>query len=84
MQCKYYDLYCNCVILSTNKGVKKTVVLFSHGRNKAFLVPDSCRVTVKNGNSINMDFTLKTIRMTIASVLFRQFGSCFGLFDIAG
>jgi hypothetical protein len=31
---------------STNKGVKYTSVLFSHGPNKAFLVPDSCR-TIK-------------------------------------
>jgi len=26
----------------------------------------------------------KTIRMTLVSIIFRQFGSCFGLFDIAG
>ena len=40
---------CHCVILSTNKGVKQTV-LFSHGLNKAFLVSDSCRATERNGN----------------------------------
>jgi len=28
--------------------------------------------------------TLKTIRTTFVSVLFRQFGSCFRPFDIAG
>jgi hypothetical protein len=40
-------LSCNCVrFFSTNKGVKYTSVLFSHGPNKAFLVPDSCR-TIK-------------------------------------
>ena len=33
------------MILSTNKGGQITSVLFSHGPNKAFLVPDSCRVT---------------------------------------
>ena len=27
-------------------------MLFSHGPNKAFLVPDSCRVTERNGNNI--------------------------------
>jgi len=32
-------------------------VLFSHGSNKAFLVPDSCRATVRNGNSISTGFT---------------------------
>jgi len=28
--------------------------------------------------------TSKTIRMMLTSVLFKQFGSCLGLFDIAG
>jgi hypothetical protein len=32
-------------------------VLFSHGPNKAFLVPDSCRATELNGNSISADVT---------------------------
>jgi hypothetical protein len=27
---------------------------------------------------------LKTIRTTLVSAIFRQFGRCFGLFDIAG
>jgi len=27
---------------------------------------------------------MKTIRSTLVSAIFRQFGSCFGLFDIAG
>jgi len=27
---------------------------------------------------------LKTFRMTLVSVIFGQFGSCFGPFDIAG
>jgi hypothetical protein len=27
---------------------------------------------------------LKTIRTTLVSVIFRQFGRCFGLFNIAG
>jgi hypothetical protein len=27
---------------------------------------------------------LETIRMALVSAIFRQFGSCFGLFDIAG
>jgi hypothetical protein len=33
----------------------KTSVLFSDGPDKAFLVPDSCRVTEGSGNSINGD-----------------------------
>jgi len=50
-------------------------VLFSHGPNKEFLVPDSCRVTERNGNSIKIFeidvltsqmIPLKTIRTTLA------------------
>ena len=36
-------------------------VLFSHGPNKAFLVPDSCRPTERNSNIISADFTEDTI-----------------------
>jgi len=32
-----------------------------HGPNKAFLVPDSCRVTGRNGNSISADVIDDTI-----------------------
>jgi hypothetical protein len=32
-------------------------VLFSHGLNKAFLLPDSFKVTERNGNSISADGT---------------------------
>jgi hypothetical protein len=43
---------------------------------------------VRNGNSISVDFTegtpMKTIRKTLVSAIFTQFGSCFGPFDIAG
>ena len=69
-------LSCNSVILSTNKGGQINSVLFSHGPNKAFLVPDSHRVTERNGNVL-------ALRITLVSVIFRQYGSCFGLFDIA-
>jgi len=31
-----------------------------------------------------MEDSIEKIRMTLVSALFRQFGSCFGLFDIAG
>jgi hypothetical protein len=53
------------VILSTNKGLrgsKKTSVLFSHGFNKACLIPDSYRATERNGNSISVDFTEYSIK----------------------
>jgi len=62
-------------------------VLFSHGSNKVFLVPDSCRTTERNSNSISADVkddVMKTIRMTLVSAIFTQFASSFGLFDIAG
>ena len=54
-----------------------------------FLVPDSCWAGVKNCNSISMDITEDTIikkRLNWHWCLlsFRQYGSCFGLFDIAG
>jgi len=32
-------------------------VLFSHGPNEAFLVPDSCRAIERTGNSISADVT---------------------------
>ena len=32
-------------------------MLFSHGPNKAFLVPDACRATERNGNSISAGVT---------------------------
>ena len=32
-------------------------MLSSHGPNKAFLVPDSCRATERNDNSISADVT---------------------------
>ena len=44
---------CNCVILSTNKGIKWTSVLCSHGLNQTFLVPYSYRVTIRNDDSIS-------------------------------
>ena len=55
-------LFCNCVILGTNKRaqIQFIVMLFSHGPNKAFL--DSCRVAVRYGNNIRANFTEDTIK----------------------
>ena len=36
-------------------------MLLGHGPNKAFLAPDSCRATERNGNSISSDVTDDTI-----------------------
>ena len=43
------------------KGIKYTSVLFSHWHTKAFLVPDSCTETERNGNSVSADVTYDTI-----------------------
>ena len=53
-------------------------MLIGHGPNKAFLVPDSCRATERNGNNVSVDVTEDTIETSLW-----QFGRCFGLFDIA-
>jgi hypothetical protein len=76
-----------CVMLGTNKGVQQTSALFSHGHNTAFLVPDSCRPTVRNGNYINvdvMDYIIGLHKKKVVSALFRQFGKCVVRFDIIG
>jgi hypothetical protein len=61
------------------KGVKWTSVLLSHRHNKAFLVPDSCRETETNGNSISIDATDDAIESDSQNDT-----CCFRLFDIAG
>jgi hypothetical protein len=48
-------------------------VLFSHGPNKTLLVPDSCRVMARNGNSINADITEDTIE--------NYYDACFSYFQ---
>ena len=77
-------LSCNSVIFSTKKGGK---IKFSVIRS--FLVPESwtCGDMERNGNSISSDVTddiIEMIRTMLVLVIFRQFGRCFGLFDIAG
>ena len=60
-------------------------MLFSHGPNNAFLVPDSCRVTDRHGNRISADVTDDKIEKYAFSAIFRQCGSLFfSLFYIAG
>jgi hypothetical protein len=41
--------------------------------NKAFLVPDSCRATEGNGNSISSDITDDTIEKRLEQHLFQLF-----------
>jgi hypothetical protein len=45
-------------------------VLLCHGLNKAFLVPDSCRATEGNGNSISGDITDDTVEKRLEQQLF--------------
>ena len=60
-------------------------MLFSHGHNRAFLLPDLCTTTERNGNRISIDkMPMKAIRTMLVSAIFRQCGSCIGLLDIAG
>ena len=55
-------------------------MLFSHGPNKAFLVFDSCRVPVRNGNSISADFTEDIIENYYNEVCFGYFQTIWQLF----
>jgi hypothetical protein len=48
-------------------------VLLCHGLNKAFLVPDSCRATEGNGNSISGDITDDTVEKRLEQHLFQLF-----------
>ena len=63
-QCYKYNigvyLSCTCLILSTNKGGQINFGVRCHEPNRAFLVPDLCRATEKNGNSISTDVTGST------------------------
>jgi hypothetical protein len=54
-------------------------VLFSHGPNKAFLVEQQKEMATVQVLTSQM-MPMKTIRTTLVSVIFRQFGSCFWTF----
>ena len=55
-------------------------MLFSHGPNKAFLVPDTCTVTVRNYNSASADVTEDTIENDYNDACFRYFQTIWHLF----
>jgi hypothetical protein len=48
-------------------------MLFSNGPNKAFLVPDPCRPTERNGNSISANITDSIIENDMNGVCFSYF-----------
>jgi len=52
-------------------------MLLGHGPNKSFLVPDSCRETERNGNSISADITDDTIENDKKQRLFHLFQNNF-------
>jgi len=68
--------------------VDKLLLYTVTDKNIVFLVPDSCRTTIRICNRTNpllhRGHHHNMIRMTLVSALFRQFGSCFVVFDIAG
>jgi hypothetical protein len=57
-----------------------TLMLFSHGHNKALLVPDSCRATIRNCNSISADFTNDIIENYYNHACFSYFQIIWHLF----
>jgi hypothetical protein len=54
-------------------------MLLSHGPNKTFLVPDSCRAIVRNGSSINADLTEDTIENDYNDACFSYFQAILAL-----
>ena len=56
-------------------------MLLGYGPNKAFLLPDSCGVAERNGNSISSDVTDDTTASDYNDACFNyfQFSRCFGL-----
>ena len=48
-------------------------MLFSHEPNKAFLIPDTCRTTERNDNSINPDVTDDAIENDYNDAYFSYF-----------
>jgi hypothetical protein len=52
-----------------------------------FISTQNQTIAGRNMCALSADVTdepLKTFRMTLVLAIFRQFGNCFGLFDIAG
>ena len=70
--------------LCNKEGQIHTLVLFSHGPNKDCVVPESCRATVNGIIADLKEDTIAIIITTLVTAIFRQFCTCFGLFDIAG
>ena len=48
-------------------------MLLGHGPNKAFLVPESCRATERNGSSISADVTADTIENSYFQTIWEVF-----------
>jgi hypothetical protein len=80
----YRFLSCICSVWAVKKHwLVKCLLSTVTDQDIVFLVPDSCWAMIINGNSTRADFTedtVKTIRTTLVSALFRQFNSCFVCF----
>jgi hypothetical protein len=80
----YRFLSCTCSVWAVKQHCLVTCLLSTiTDQDIVFLVPDSCWATLINGNSTRPVFTedtVKTIRTTLFSALFRQFNSCFVCF----
>ena len=76
----YRFLSCTCLVWAVKKHwLVKCLLSTITDQNIIVLVPDSCWATIINGNSTRADFTedtVKTIRTTLVSALFKQFNSC--------
>jgi len=55
-------------------------VLLGNGANKAFLVPDSCRATERNDNSISCDVTDDIIENDLNDACFNYFQTIWQVF----
>jgi hypothetical protein len=73
--------------LSSQIVLTNVFQIYGTDQDIRFLVPYLCWATVRNGNSISASFTedtIKTLDQRLFLLFFKQFGSCFGLFVIAG
>jgi hypothetical protein len=73
-------LSCTCSVWAVKKHwLVKCLLSTVTDQDIIVLIPDSCWAMIRNGNSTRADFTedtVKKIRTTLVSALFRQFNIC--------
>ena len=76
----YRFVSCTCSVWAVKKHwLVKCLLSTVTDQNIIVLIPDSCWAMIINGNSTRADFTedtVKKIRTTLVSALFRQFNIC--------